>query len=156
MTCIIIVLLNSFASASKMAKLLASRYKQSIDKRSRFYNEIATKLLKIRIIMYRTGRGHELNNPVRRRKYMSQSLSDYKAFWTGYMHEFARLDDITRYVGSTIKKPAQNSREADKLAWTNLIKIITTNQDIERYIYCLLYTSPSPRDLSTSRMPSSA
>ena len=25
-----------------------------------------------------------------------------------------------------------------------------------RYIFCLLYTSPSPRDLSTSRMPSSA
>ena len=24
------------------------------------------------------------------------------------------------------------------------------------YKYCLLYTSPSPRDLSTSRMPSSA
>ena len=24
------------------------------------------------------------------------------------------------------------------------------------YIHCLLYTSPSPRDLSTSRMPSSA
>ena len=24
------------------------------------------------------------------------------------------------------------------------------------YSYCLLYTSPSPRDLSTSRMPSSA
>ena len=26
----------------------------------------------------------------------------------------------------------------------------------ERYGLCLLYTSPSPRDLSTSRMPSSA
>ena len=26
----------------------------------------------------------------------------------------------------------------------------------ELYIGCLLYTSPSPRDLSTSRMPSSA
>ena len=25
-----------------------------------------------------------------------------------------------------------------------------------QYLYCLLYTSPSPRDLSTSRMPSSA
>ena len=24
------------------------------------------------------------------------------------------------------------------------------------YLFCLLYTSPSPRDLSTSRMPSSA
>ena len=25
-----------------------------------------------------------------------------------------------------------------------------------KYVICLLYTSPSPRDLSTSRMPSSA
>ena len=28
--------------------------------------------------------------------------------------------------------------------------------ELERYCDCLLYTSPSPRDLSTSRMPSSA
>jgi len=27
---------------------------------------------------------------------------------------------------------------------------------VELYVPCLLYTSPSPRDLSTSRMPSSA
>ena len=27
---------------------------------------------------------------------------------------------------------------------------------LEQTMYCLLYTSPSPRDLSTSRMPSSA
>ena len=27
---------------------------------------------------------------------------------------------------------------------------------IDQYVNCLLYTSPSPRDLSTSRMPSSA
>ena len=27
---------------------------------------------------------------------------------------------------------------------------------LERFLVCLLYTSPSPRDLSTSRMPSSA
>ena len=27
---------------------------------------------------------------------------------------------------------------------------------VQRAIVCLLYTSPSPRDLSTSRMPSSA
>ena len=26
----------------------------------------------------------------------------------------------------------------------------------ERFSYCLLYTSPSPRDLAQSRMPSSA
>ena len=29
-------------------------------------------------------------------------------------------------------------------------------EDEDRYLVCLLYTSPSPRDLSTSRMPSSA
>ena len=31
-------------------------------------------------------------------------------------------------------------------------------EDVEswKYLFCLLYTSPSPRDLSTSRMPSSA
>ena len=28
--------------------------------------------------------------------------------------------------------------------------------DTMKYVHCLLYTSPSPRDLSTSRMPSSA
>ena len=28
--------------------------------------------------------------------------------------------------------------------------------DVQRFKGCLLYTSPSPRDLSTSRMPSSA
>ena len=27
---------------------------------------------------------------------------------------------------------------------------------VDKFEYCLLYTSPSPRDLSTSRMPSSA
>ena len=32
----------------------------------------------------------------------------------------------------------------------------TTNEKVIRLDGCLLYTSPSPRDLSTSRMPSSA
>ena len=45
--------LKNFASASKMVKLLASKYKQSIDKGLRLYNEIARKLMKIRIILYR-------------------------------------------------------------------------------------------------------
>ena len=44
------------------------------------------------------------------------------------------------------------------------IRILTENAELElkisefnaKYRVCLLYTSPSPRDLSTSRMPSSA
>ena len=34
--------------------------------------------------------------------------------------------------------------------------IASNNETITIYYTCLLYTSPSPRDLSTSRMPSSA
>ena len=30
------------------------------------------------------------------------------------------------------------------------------SQELNRYLGCLLYTSPSPRDPKTSRMPSSA
>ena len=43
-------------------------------------------------------------------------------------------------------------------AVTKSITIVSVPDDVQR-IYCcncLLYTSPSPRDLSTSRMPSSA
>ena len=33
---------------------------------------------------------------------------------------------------------------------------VTVLENDDQRMYCLLYTSPSPRDLSTSRMPSSA
>ena len=36
------------------------------------------------------------------------------------------------------------------------LKEWSTDQDVDDDSVCLLYTSPSPRDLSTSRMPSSA
>ena len=39
---------------------------------------------------------------------------------------------------------------------TNFLYRMRDNFDAECFIGCLLYTSPSPRDLSTSRMPSSA
>ena len=32
----------------------------------------------------------------------------------------------------------------------------TKSVDFDKYAVCLLYTSPSPRDMSASRMPSSA
>ena len=40
----------------------------------------------------------------------------------------------------------------DNLAFEFDVSVRTIKNDID----CLLYTSPSPRDLSTSRMPSSA
>ena len=40
----------------------------------------------------------------------------------------------------------------------NIIKLLLKNREMNmnEIASCLLYTSPSPRDLSTSRMPSSA
>ena len=51
---------------------------------------------------------------------------------------------------------ANSSRNTDDA------KVFSENHGFEKYygsyedLICLLYTSPSPRDLSTSRMPSSA
>ena len=47
-----------------------------------------------------------------------------------------------------------------KLSTTHLNKLSSlqgrSDGGVYRYIYCLLYTSPSPRDRTRSRMPSSA
>ena len=57
----------------------------------------------------------------------------------------------------------ESGREVINLCANNYLglsdnaELIEAGQDaLGRYGYCLLYTSPSPRDLSTSRMPSSA
>ena len=39
---------------------------------------------------------------------------------------------------------------------TNIDKVLFSHMHADQTHGCLLYTSPSPRDLSTSRMPSSA
>ena len=57
------------------------------------------------------------------------------------------------------KKAAKSYRKSDQyINMINLYPILqSTLIDCENEnLVCLLYTSPSPRDLSTSRMPSSA
>ena len=47
--------------------------------------------------------------------------------------------------------------EAQKRTWREIKIDLTGKNPMRRLLQgCLLYTSPSPRDLSTSRMPSSA
>ena len=64
----------------------------------------------------------------------------------------ATVDGIRRYLLGEAKLPSvtsildQTRSEEDKAALANW----------RERTGCLLYTSPSPRDLSTSRMPSSA
>ena len=64
-------------------------------------------------------------------------------------------------------KPQQYHRVADEMSEQSLKQFLAgLKQQVDNHIAklsahevfltCLLYTSPSPRDLSTSRMPSSA
>ena len=46
--------------------------------------------------------------------------------------------------------------ETEHLGEGHIDTITETTTTVEHKTTCLLYTSPSPRDLSTSRMPSSA
>ncbi len=59
-----------------------------------------------------------------------------------------------------VKEPDDLGSEIDPRIidyYVNLMEeLMRTRQKIVKEIDCLLYTSPSPRDLSTSRMPSSA
>ena len=73
-------------------------------------------------------------------------LSDYNSLETKKLHAAAQIaqegamEEINNYL-SEFKFPTEESKRLTQIALLN---------------YCLLYTSPSPRDLSTSRMPSSA
>ena len=56
-------------------------------------------------------------------------------------------------IGAALKEAA--AEENITFNYKN-IKVIPNTLEAHRLMSCLLYTSPSPRDLSTSRMPSSA
>ena len=64
-----------------------------------------------------------------------------------YAHLVVKLD--LRDAMAEVKGACQNIRETAEHCRQHL-----EGMDIDEF--CLLYTSPSPRDLSTSRMPSSA
>ena len=55
------------------------------------------------------------------------------------------------------KKPTTEKKEVDVMInEENATKIIQNSKVITVHDLCLLYTSPSPRDATLSRMPSSA
>ena len=65
------------------------------------------------------------------------------------------------YTGSNLTTAGTKEKhitEAIKAIKANRSKPLSEDKNLEAALYqnCLLYTSPSPRDLSTSRMPSSA
>ena len=67
--------------------------------------------------------------------------------------EYLAASYLMRFCDSVIIAPEGHKSDLilDHQGQLYKVQVKTTNS-----IYCLLYTSPSPRDLSTSRMPSSA
>ena len=75
------------------------------------------------------------------------------------IHDFAKTADISSLGKTFILYPVLSDSVVRWWAAIEVDRFYRTNRrDIRcvRYKGCLLYTSPSPRDLSTSRMPSSA
>ena len=66
-----------------------------------------------------------------------------------------RPERVDAQVYATRQAKADESRAAGVQKLTNY-ELIDAEAGTARIPICLLYTSPSPRDLSTSRMPSSA
>ena len=113
------------------------------------------------------------NTIVERLTYLSK-LTDAKSpegasiYWKDYVNEYSGYIYATALTSSEFTTAGEDpgaasaSYGATAAAPLNLARILKTaggalSGGADGYAYtCLLYTSPSPRDLSTSRMPSSA
>ena len=62
----------------------------------------------------------------------------------------------TRYLKKASKTPETETATAQKVVTEMLAAIEAGREDAVRAYACLLYTSPSPRDRTRYRMPSSA
>ena len=75
------------------------------------------------------------------------------------VHKMASLSKIFTNIilaSRTIDKCLKIKKSVKKKYNADITIIELDADNVDETISCLLYTSPSPRDLSTSRMPSSA
>ena len=67
----------------------------------------------------------------------------------------ANIQLFTLATGRLHQETLDMTKTTENHYGISIAKVYPEESDIQAFI-CLLYTSPSPRDLSTSRMPSSA
>ena len=113
-----------------------------------------------------SGTEGKLLSPVVRRMIKEHGLDASAITGTGLGGRISR-DDVQRHIssgGASAPAPAASAAPAAAATPTRAVAPAVTATDRDTVIpltnirlkTCLLYTSPSPRDLSTSRMPSSA
>jgi len=72
------------------------------------------------------------------------------------LKEIIKMDkDVSSNPELKIKMEEWIENKYGTIKWKNL-NVIDIKKTLEHYKDCLLYTSPSPRDRTRSRMPSSA
>ena len=75
----------------------------------------------------------------------------------GWRHEYKIDESIRRPLGAHYERfEATYTVSMSDAAKSIIVQYHGDSPTLMKMYYCLLYTSPSPRDLSTSRMPSSA
>ena len=67
-----------------------------------------------------------------------------------------RKKEVQAYFGATAQNYVASVRHASGWDLHRLVELCECAPDAEALDICLLYTSPSPRDRTRSRMPSSA
>ena len=63
---------------------------------------------------------------------------------------------MSRLEGNNINNPTNDQEDMMLEIMSLLNDTVTPVPDVGNFYTCLLYTSPSPRDVCSSRMPSSA
>ena len=98
---------------------------------------------------YYSASNNSLNN-ILRKSVIEQSEKNSEL-----LEKNKNLENEIRSMQNNIGFAESYSRENLDMLFPNEV-LVEINQKADQDEYCLLYTSPSPRDLSTSRMPSSA
>ena len=99
--------------------------------------------------------------------YFETKKSDFenvRALWANVnaFKALGRIDDVSKTYRAILKREREfpkhkTTSNVDYPYWVATKELSKEYQDaLDILKNCLLYTSPSPRDLSTSRMPSSA
>ena len=90
---------------------------------------------------------------------MSTKSDSLKGKLTENFSEFSQLSDYS-FINSLKADPQStkdgNDHKPRSVYSGHYVPVVPTAIPEPEYISCLLYTSPSPRDLAQSRMPSSA